>query len=177
METKNIPSDVGVISASAIIVGPEGSNADFENGVPKLNASGMVDKPVAMQIQTMDKKGLDKLKNPFQPMEKPDEKCATTVESVVINGITAQKRSDECESTVPDFPKTKSVDYTFATKDDSIINLLFMGESGSVFDKYLSQFEDSVKTVKISNPADIQSSPLFQELEKLRVQDNQTTGG
>ena len=66
--------------------------------------------------------------------------------------------------------------YAFATKDDSLIQVSFFGNSNSGFDKYLPQFEDSIKTLKISNPIDIQSSQIFQEYQKFAGLDNQTAG-
>ena len=140
-----------------------------------------------MTIIGIDKKAFDTLKNIAQSMMsganissvtnmfdqyKKDAKCDKTVAPVVINGATGQQISYECQG--PFAGKIRA--YAFATKDDSLIQVSFFGSSNSGFDKYLPQFEDSIKTLKISNPIDIQSSQIFQEYQKFAGLDNQTTG-
>ena len=168
-----------------VIAAPPDSSSLFKNG---LNPSGEEKNHTMMTIIGIDKKAFDTLKNIAQSMMsganissmtnmfdqyKKDAKCDKTVVPVVINGATGQQISYECQG--PLFAG-KIRAYAFATKDDSLIQVSFFGSSNSGFDKYLPQFEDSIKTLKISNPIDIQSSQIFQEYQKFAGLDNQTTG-
>jgi hypothetical protein len=129
-----------------------------------------------MIIMGFDIKSFDILRGFTQ--YKKDAKCVITFDSqVVINGVTGQQISHECKG---ELVAGKIREYIFATKNDSLITISFWGNSTSGYDKYLPQFEDSIKTLKISDSSTIQSSPLFQiyqNYQKLAGLYNQTGGG
>lgn len=177
-------TEMNVLTHMVIAV-PAGSGSLFKNG---LNPSGVEKNHTVMTIIGIDKKAFDTLKNIAQSIlsganissmtnmldqYKKDAKCNKIVAPAVINGATGQQISYECQG--PLFAG-KIRAYAFATKDDSLIQISFFGNSNSGFDKYLPQFEDSIKTLKISNPTDIQSSQIFQEYQKFAGLDNQTAG-
>jgi hypothetical protein len=178
-------TEMNVLTQMVIAV-PAGSSSLFKNG---LNPSDVEKNHTMMTIIGIDKKAFDTLKNIAQSMlsganissmtnmfdqYKKDAKCDKTVAPVVINGATGQQISYECQG--PLFAG-KIRAYAFATKDDSLIQVSFFGNSNSGFDKYLPQFEDSIKTLKISNPIDIQSSQVFREYQKFAGLDNNQTAG
>jgi hypothetical protein len=89
---------------------------------------------------------------------------------VTINGINAEERVGECidEEAVGGVgtnPKTKS--YTFATQDNSLIVLGFYGNSTITYDQNLPLFEESVRTISISRPADIATSEIYNRYKEL----------
>jgi hypothetical protein len=107
---------------------------------------------------------------------------------VTINGINAEERVGECIDEeagvgVGTNPKTKS--YTFATQDNSLIIVGFFGNSTITYDQNLPLFEESVRTISISRPADIATSDIYnryKELVEMQQQQqlllsNQTSGG
>jgi hypothetical protein len=97
---------------------------------------------------------------------------------VTINGINAEERVGECiDEEGGTNPKTKS--YAFATQDNSLIVLGFYGNSTGTYDQNLPLFEESVKTINISRPADIATSEIYnryKELVELQQLSNQTGG-
>ncbi len=104
-----------------------------------------------------------------------DAKCAKSRDSfITINGVTGQQIAYECKGALF---AGKIEGYVFATKDHSLIITSFFGNSTSGYDKYLPQFEQSVKTLKISNPANIERSPIFREYQNFTQIHNQNTGG
>jgi len=102
---------------------------------------------------------------------------------VSINGINAEERVGECTDGGGEggtnAPKTKS--YTFATQDESLIVVGFFGNSTITYDQNLPLFEESVRTISISRPADIATSEIYnryKELAEMQQQlSNQTSGG
>jgi hypothetical protein len=114
---------------------------------------------------------------------------------VVINGINAEERVGECidegrgggavvGEVGTNAPKIKS--YTFATQDNSLIVLGFFSNSTTTYDQNLPLFEESVRTISISRPADIATSDIYnryKELVEMQQQQqqlllsNQTSGG
>lgn len=88
---------------------------------------------------------------------------------VTINGIKGEQVSYKCED-IPVGPKSnmsvKTKGLTFVTNDDSLIFVSFTA-SPDVFDQDIPKFEESIKTVKISNPGDISNSPTYNEFKKL----------
>jgi hypothetical protein len=96
--------------------------------------------------------------------------CGSLVFSpVTLGGIKGEQVTYSCE----DIPmglgsnvsaKTKGI--TFATIDDSLIFVSFSA-SPNVYDSDIPKFEQSLKTVKISNPGDILNSQTYQEYKKL----------
>jgi hypothetical protein len=96
--------------------------------------------------------------------------CTLSQPSFVnINGINAEERVGECigeeAAGGSNAPKTKS--YTFATQDNSLINVGFYGNSTSIYDQNLPLFEESVRTISISRPADIATSEIYNRYTEL----------
>ena len=93
---------------------------------------------------------------------------------VTINGINAEERVAECIDEEAggvgagelgtNAPKTKS--YAFATQDNSLIVLGFFGNSTITYDQNLPLFEESVRTISISQPADIATSEIYQRYKQ-----------
>jgi hypothetical protein len=91
---------------------------------------------------------------------------------VTINGINAEERVAECideeaggVGVGTNAPKTKS--YTFATQNNSLIVLGFFGNSTAAYDQNLPLFEESVRTISISQPADIAASEIYNRYKEL----------
>jgi hypothetical protein len=85
---------------------------------------------------------------------------------VTINGINAEERLGECiDEEGGTNPKTKS--YAFATQNNSLIVVGFYGNSTSTYDQNLPLFEESVKTINISRPADIATSEIYNRYKEL----------
>lgn len=91
---------------------------------------------------------------------------------VTINGISAEQLTADCidENGV----NTKTKVYAFATKDDSIILTGFISNSNNEYNQYLPLFEESVKTIKITNPSDIDKSEMYKKYKELELQLNKT---
>jgi hypothetical protein len=82
---------------------------------------------------------------------------------VTINGIKGEEGTYNCENIMPGNGQNASIrakGFTFATKDNSLILISYTG-SQNLYEKELSKFEDSVMTVKISNPGDISTSETY----------------
>jgi hypothetical protein len=103
---------------------------------------------------------------------------------VTINGINAEERVGECTDGGgggTNAPKTKS--YAFATQDDSLIVVGFYGNSTITYDQNLPLFEESVRTISISRPADIVTSEIYNrykelvEIQQQQQLSNQTSSG
>jgi hypothetical protein len=86
---------------------------------------------------------------------------------VTINDINAEERVTECisESEAGISPKMKS--YVFATQDNSLIAVGFYGNSTNTYDQNLTLFEESVRTINISQPADIATSEIYNRYKEL----------
>ena len=104
---------------------------------------------------------------------------------VTINGINAEERTGECIDAAGGGSSAKTKSYTFATQDNSLIVVGFYGNSTSIYDQNLPLFEESVRTISISRPADIATSEIYnryKELLEMQQQQqqqlsNQTGGG
>jgi hypothetical protein len=107
---------------------------------------------------------------------------------VTINGINAEERVAECideeggGELVGGVTNLKTKSYTFATQDNSLIVLGFYGNSTSIYDQNLPLFEESVRTISISRPADIATSEIYNRYKELLEMEqqqlsNQTGGG
>ena len=59
----------------------------------------------------------------------------------------------------------KATGFTFATKDNSLILISYTG-SQNLYENELPKFQDSVKTVKMSNPGDISTSDTYKAYKK-----------
>jgi hypothetical protein len=94
---------------------------------------------------------------------------------VIINDINAEERVGECTDGgqgvaeggggATNAPKTKS--YAFATQDNSLIVVGFFGNSTITYDQNLPLFEESVRTMSISRPADIATSDIYNRYKEL----------
>jgi K+-transporting ATPase c subunit len=94
---------------------------------------------------------------------------------VTIRGINAEERTGECTDSGQGIaegggvgtnaPKTKS--YTFATQNNSLIVVGFFSNSTSTYDQNLPLFEGSVRTISISQPADIATSEIYNRYKQL----------
>jgi hypothetical protein len=99
---------------------------------------------------------------------------------VTINGINAEERLGECVDEgggAGTNAKTKS--YTFATQNDSLIVVGFYANSTATYDLNLPLFEESARTISISQPAEIATSEIYgryQELVESQQLSNQTGG-
>lgn len=84
---------------------------------------------------------------------------------VSINGINAEERMSECIDEGGINPKIKI--YTFATQDNSLIVVGFYGNSTNTYDQNLPLFEESVRTINISQPTDIATSEIYNRYKEL----------
>jgi hypothetical protein len=86
---------------------------------------------------------------------------------VTINGISAEQLTADCidENGV----NTKAKVYAFVTSDDSIIITLYYSNSINEYNQYLPLFEESVKTIKITNPSDISKSETYKKYKELGI--------
>jgi hypothetical protein len=82
--------------------------------------------------------------------------------------------SQECKD--EDGADLKAKAYAFAAQDDSLIVIGFLSNSTSSYNQYLPLFEESVKTIKISQPGDIATSQTYKKAKELEAQTNQTLG-
>jgi hypothetical protein len=87
---------------------------------------------------------------------------------VTINGINAEQAVVNCVDEQGKNIKAKS--YVFATQDDALIILGLVSKSTNEYNQYLSLFEESVKTIKISNPGDIATSEIYKKYKELELQ-------
>jgi hypothetical protein len=98
---------------------------------------------------------------------------------VTINGINAEERVAECideeggGELVGGVTNLKTKSYTFATQDNSLIVLGFYGNSTSIYDQNLPLFEESVRTISISRPADIATSEIYNRYKELLEMEQQ----
>jgi hypothetical protein len=91
---------------------------------------------------------------------------------VTINGISAEQITADCidENGV----NTKTKIYAFATSNDSIILTGFISNFIDEYNQYLPLFENSVKTIKITNPGDIAKSETYKKYKEMELQSNKT---
>ncbi len=91
---------------------------------------------------------------------------------VTINGINAEERVAECideegEELVGGVTNLKTKSYAFTTQDNSLIVLGFYANSTGAYDQNLPLFEESVRTISISRPADIATSEIYNRYKEL----------
>lgn len=105
------------------------------------------------------------------------EQCVELPASfVTINGIKAEQRSASCSDDEGTTSKIRA--YSLATADGTIVLLALVSNSTSEYDQYLPLFEESVKTVRISEPGDITTSELYRKHKEMeRQQNNNITTG
>jgi hypothetical protein len=87
---------------------------------------------------------------------------------VTINGISAEQSVVDCVDEQGKNIKAKS--YVFATQDDALIIMVLVSKSTNEYNQYLPLFEESVKTIKISNPGDIATSEIYKKYKELELQ-------
>jgi len=130
--------------------------------LPALGEGGVGEEETLLQ-------GSDPLNTTTTPFGNTDVLSCTFSQPsfVTINGINAEERSGECidEEGGGTNPKTKS--YAFATQNNSLIVLGFYGNSTGAYDQNLPFFEESVKTINISRPADIAASEIYNRYKEL----------
>jgi hypothetical protein len=129
--------------------------------LPAPEAGGVGEEETSLQ----DSDPLDTTTTPFGNTDVLS--CTFSQPSVVaINGINAEERSGECiDEEEGTNPKTKS--YAFATQNNSLIVVGFYSNSTSNYDQNLPLFEESVKTINISRPADIAASEIYNRYKEL----------
>lgn len=93
-------------------------------------------------------------------------------EPITINGISVEQIMADCidENGV----NIKAKVYAFATSYDSIILTSFYSNSNNEYNQYLPLFEESVKTIKITNPGDITKSEMYKKYKEMKLQSNKT---
>jgi hypothetical protein len=130
--------------------------------LPALEEGGVGEEEALLQ-------GSDPLDTTTTPFGNTDVLSCTFSQPsfVIINGINAEERSGECidEGGGGTNPKTKS--YAFATQNNSLIIVGFYSNSTSTYDQNLPVFEESVKTINISRPADIAVSEIYNRYKEL----------
>jgi hypothetical protein len=131
----------------------------IEEGSKEELAAGIEDEEQSWQDS-------DSLSNPTS--DSIMEKCNDFQTSpVTINGISAEQLTADCidENGV----NTNAKVYAFVTSDDSIIITLFYSNSNNEYNQYLPLFEESVKTIKITNPGDISKSETYKKYKELGI--------
>ena len=136
----------------------------FVNG-NKLDKS----QPVVV-IQAMDELKLENLKNlsrilsNISSIESNDSTshqknitCAKTWDFVTINTATGNYVAKNCKTPKPILYES----YIFVTGNRSLIHFEYIGDFTKENDRYADQFERSVKTLKIFNPADVRDSQVY----------------
>lgn len=93
-------------------------------------------------------------------------------EPITVNGINAEQIIADCIDENGIYTKAKI--YAFATSDDSIILTGLYSDSNNEYNQYLPLFEDSVKTIKITNPGDIAKSESYKKYKEIELQSNKT---
>jgi hypothetical protein len=132
-----------------------------------------IDEPgTAMIIQVLDKEAFNELArvqggDPLA-MQEGDQCKELPASFVGINGLKAEQRSGDC--TGEEGSNTKIKAYTFATADGTIILLAFSSDSINDYNRYLPQFEESVKTIRILQPGDVVTSELYKKHKELEMQ-------
>jgi len=115
-----------------------------------------------MQIIGFNFSNFDKLKY-FLEHKKLDQCIVTSDLQVMINKIEGHKLIYNCER--GDNPGNNT-EYLFATRNDSLISISFWQNSSTPNPDHLSHFDESIKSVKISNPINVENSLLFQIYQK-----------
>jgi len=140
--------------------------------LPALEEGGVGEEETLLQ-------GSDPLDTTTTPFGNTDVLSCTFSQPsfVIINGINAEERSGECIDEEGGGINSKTKSYAFATQNNSLIVLGFYGNSTGAYDQNLPFFEESVKTINISRPADIAASEIYnryKELVELQQLSNQT---
>jgi hypothetical protein len=156
------------LPAIMTIVGIDEETFDMIEGFSELSALGGQEGGRVGE-ENASLQGSDRLETTTTPFGNNAFSCIFSQPTfVTINNITAEERLGECideEAGGGGNPKTKS--YTFATQNNSLIIVGFYGNSTSTYDQNLPIFEESVKTINISRPADIATSQIYSKYKGL----------
>jgi hypothetical protein len=156
---------------------PSGKVASVSSGERKLGSADFSGMGVKF-LDNRNNEAISILSNLTSPLgastsEGEEAKCmGLSFTPVTINSIKGEEGTYVCETVNPTTGSNKSIrtlDVTFATKDDSLIFISYYG-SESQYDNDLPKFEESLKSVKISNPGDITSSATYSEYKKVLSQ-------
>lgn len=130
--------------------------------LPALGEGGVGEEETLLQ-------GSDPLNTTTTPFGNTDVLSCTFSQPsfVIINGINAEERSGECIDEEGGGINSKTKSYAFATQNNSLIVLGFYGNSTGSYDQNLPFFEESVKTINISRPADIAASEIYNRYKEL----------
>ena len=130
--------------------------------LPALEEGGVGEEETLLQ-------GSDPLDTTTTPFGNTDVLSCTFSQPsfVTINGINAEERSGECIDEEGGGINSKTKSYAFATQNNSLIVLGFYGNSTGAYDQNLPFFEESVKTINISRPADIAASEIYNRYKEL----------
>jgi hypothetical protein len=130
--------------------------------LPALEEGGVGEEETLLQ-------GSDPLDTTTTPFGNTDVLSCTFSQPsfVIINGINAEERSGECIDEEGGGINSKTKSYAFATQNNSLIVLGFYGNSTGAYDQNLPFFEESVKTINISRPADIAASEIYNRYKEL----------
>jgi len=130
--------------------------------LPALEEGGVDEEETLLQ-------GSDPLDTTTTPFGNTDVLSCTFSQPsfVIINGINAEERSGECIDEEGGGTNSKTKSYAFATQNNSLIVLGFYGNSTGAYDQNLPFFEESVKTINISRPADIAASEIYNRYKEL----------
>ena len=125
-----------------------------------------VDSPAVLKIATWNKGAIEISKH-SKMMQKDsildNVACLTLSENfTTVNNATGKEFTKKCETTNK-FIKLKQ--FLFSTKNDSLIELSYIGPFTNQSDMHYDQFISSVNTLKIFNPVDIRNSQIYNDLK------------
>ena len=96
-----------------------------------------------------------------------EESCKIRSSSTVkVNDINEEEITSEC---IIDELNTQSKGYAFATANNSIIVVSLNGNL-EMTNQYLPAFEESIRSIQISNPGDITTSELYKKYKESVLQ-------
>lgn len=156
---------------------PSGNLASVSSSERKLGStdfSGMIVK----FLENRNNEAISTISNLTSPIgpsasEGVGAKCrGLSFSPVTIGSIEGEQATYVCEIMNPITGSNKSIhslSSTFATKDDSLILISYYG-SKNQYDINLPKFEESLKSVKITNPGDISSSATYSVYKKVLTQ-------
>ena len=94
--------------------------------------------------------------------------CYTLSEKfTTVNNATGKEFTKKCQTTSKGLLNLKK--YLFSTKDDSLIEISYVGPFTNQSDIHYDQFIQSVNTLKIFNPVDIRNSQIYDDYLKYVV--------
>ena len=92
------------------------------------------------------------------------------------DGYDIQKVKIKLKKITPEKPAFETEDHRgILNEDDSLALMGFVSNSTSEYNQYLPLFEESDKTIKISNPGNIAISEIYKKYKELELQSNSRT--